>query len=191
MKKILLSVATTLVLASCGGGGDTADKSGMSEQDIIAGFKGAEAKFKNVFENPGKFDQAQLKPLNDSLAFFVDALIADFPKSAELPEVLIEGGIRSLNVKNGKKAIQYLNYMVDSFPEHKDVPRAMFFVGRTKEVVLEDVEGAKEAYKKLYRAYPNSAWGQNARTSVELIVKPALLEQTVTEEQEQDSTEVK
>ena len=42
--------------------------------------------------------------------------------------------------------------------------------------MVEDIPAAKESYKKLYRAYPNSVWGQNARTSVELIANPLLLE---------------
>lgn len=189
MKKIFLSVLTSVLLASCGGNGSVVEKTGLSEQELVSGFKNAEAKFKKVFESPADFDQSQLKHLNDSLVYYVDALLADFPKSAELPDVLVEAGIKSLNVKNGDKALHYLNYVVDSFPEHKAVPRSMYFIGRTKEVVLEDIEGAKKAYKKLYRAYPNSTWGKNARTSVELITKPTFYEKTETDEQ--DSVELK
>lgn len=189
MKKIFLSLATVVFLASCGGGDNASkDRSGLSEKDLISGFEGVRTKFKSVFENPKDFDQAKLKPLNDSLVYYVDALVSDFPKSAELPEVLCRAGISSLNVKNGKKALEYLNYVVDSFPEHRIVPQSMYFIGRTKEVLLEDLEGAKEAYKKLYRGFPNSVWGQNARTSVELIMKPTLFEETMNEV---DSAEAK
>ena len=64
----------------------------------------------------------------------------------------------------------------------------MYFIGRTKEVLIEDIPSAKQAYKKLYRAYPNSVWGQNARTSVELIANPLLLENNP--ESETDSLEI-
>ena len=173
-----------ILLASCGINDSKVNKTGLSEQEMISGFKNTEAKFKKVFESPQEYDQTQLKPLNDSLAYFVDGLLTEFPKSAELPKVLIEAGIKSLNVKNGKKALQYLAYVVDSFPNHKVVPRAMYFIGRTKDVVLNDVEGAKKAYKRLYRAYPNSIWGQNAKSSVKLILKPNFFQEIETDEQD-------
>ena len=154
----------------------SSNKSGLSEQELISGFEGVRLKFKNIFENPKDYNQDKLKPLNDSLVFYVDALIHEFPNSAELPEVLCRAGISSLNVKNSSKALEYLNYVVDSFPSHPIVPQSMYFIGRTKEVLVEDIPAAKESYKKLYRAYPNSVWGQNARTSVELIANPLLLE---------------
>lgn len=180
MKKVVLAVFSAVVLASCGDAGSTNTSSvNVSEKDLIAGFEATRGKFNEVFENPKDFDQQTLKPLNDSLVFYVDALVTNYAKSAELPEVLCRAGVTSLNVKNSDKALEYLNYVVDSFPEHPLVPKSMYFIGRTKEVVIEDLEGAKEAYKKLYRAFPNSTWGLNARTSVELIVNPAMFEQTV------------
>ncbi len=184
MKNLFLSFFTLFLLISCSRNNSTVNKTGLSEQDLISGFKNAESKFKKVFESPQEYDQAQLKPLNDSLAYFVDGLLAEFPKSAELPKVLIEAGIKSLNVKNGKKALQYLAYVVDSFPKHKVVPRAMYFIGRTKDVVLNDVDGAKKAYKRLYRAYPNSIWGQNAKSSVKLIIKPNFFQEIEIDEQD-------
>ena len=85
-------------------------------------------------------------------------------------------------MKNGEKALEYLTFVVDSFPNHKIVPQSMYFIGRIKEVLINDIVAAKESYKKLYRAYPNSVWGQNARTSVELIANPLLLEKGLDEE---------
>ncbi len=174
MKKIIIPFVAGIILMSCGAGEKAS--TGLLEKDLIAGIEGVRAKFNNIFENPKDFDQQALKPLNDSLVYFVDALISDYPKSVELPEVLCRAGVASLNVKNSSKAIQFLSYVADSFPKHEVVPKAMYFIGRTKEVVLEDLEGAKEAYKKLYRSHPNPVWGMNARTSVELILKPAMLE---------------
>lgn len=174
MKKIIIPFVAGIILMSCGAGEKAS--TGLLEKDLIAGIEGVRAKFNNIFENPKDFDQLGLKPLNDSLVYFVDALISDYPNSAELPNVLCRAGVASLNVKNSSKAIQFLSYVADSFPDHKVVPKAMYFIGRTKEVVLEDLEGAKEAYKKLYRSHPNTVWGMNARTSVELILKPTMLE---------------
>ena len=99
--------------------------------------------------------------------------------SIELPELLCRAGVSSLNVKNSDKALEYLNYAVDSFPNHQIVPKSMYFIGRTKEVLLEDIEGAKEAYKKLARNYGTSVWGMNARTSVELIINPSKTQEAI------------
>ncbi|MFL2582460.1 MAG: tetratricopeptide repeat protein [Flavobacteriales bacterium] len=186
MKKIFLSLVTIVLLTSCGGA--DSKKSGLSEQELISGFEGVRLKFKNIFENPKDYNQDQLKPLNDSLVYYVDALVGEFPNSPELPELLCRAGISSLNVKNSVKALEYLNYVVDSFPNHTIVPQSMYFIGRTKEVLIGDIASAKQSYKKLYRAYPNSVWGQNARTSVELIANPLLLENNP--ESETDSLEI-
>lgn len=180
MKKLILSLGVVSLLASCGGQDSTVEKkSGFSEQQLVNGFEGVRGKFNIVFENPKDHDQNDLKPLNDSLVYYVDALVAEYPKSSQLPEVLCRAGISSLNVKNGEKALQYLNYVVDSFPKHIMAPQSMYFIGRTKEVLLQDIEGAKDAYKKLYRAYPNTVWGQNAKSSVEVILKPSIIEDDV------------
>jgi tetratricopeptide (TPR) repeat protein len=199
MKKIFLSFATAIIFTSCGEGleskksgrseqelisgeGLEPKKSGFSEQELIKGFEGVKLKFKNVFENPNDFNQESLRPLNDSLAYYIETLINEYPKTKELPELLCRAGISSLNVKNAEKALEYLTFVVDSFPDHKIVPQSMYFIGRTKEVLVNDIIGAKESYKKLYRAYPNSVWGKNAKTSVELIVNPLLLEKGLDEE---------
>ena len=181
MKKIFLSFATAIIFTSCGTGLES-KKSGLSEQELIIGFEGVRLKFKNVFENPEDFNQESLKPLNDSLAYYAEAMVNEFPNSKELPELLCRAGISSLNVKNAEMALEYLTFVVDSFPNHKIVPQSMFFIGRTKEVLMNDIIAAKESYKKLYRAYPNSVWGQNARTSVDLIVNPLLLEKGLDED---------
>ena len=190
MRNKIVSVLGIFLLISCGGSGSkVTEKTGLSEKELIAGFEWVREEFNKIFENPKDYDQAGLKPLNDSLVYYVDALIADFPKSAELPEVLCNAGISSLNVKNSKKALEYLNYVVDSFPTHSIVPKSMYFIGRTKEVVLEDIEGAKEAYKKLARQYGTSVWGMNARTSVQLIMNPASIEQSVLGDDQDSSKE--
>tara|TARA_Y100000766_G_scaffold90639_1_gene77089 strand:- start:1372 stop:1938 length:567 start_codon:yes stop_codon:yes gene_type:complete len=181
MKKIFLSFATVILLTSCGGSLDS-KKSGLSEQELINSFEGVRSKFKNVFENPNDYSQEKLKMLNDSLVYFVDELKRDFPTSKELPELLCKAGISSLNAKDSEKALAYLNLLVDSFPNHKIIPQSMYFIGRTKEVLVKDIAAAKESYKKLYRAFPNSVWGQNARTSVELIANPLLLEKGLDKE---------
>jgi hypothetical protein len=178
MKKILLSLATLALLVSCEGGLD-AKKSGFSEQQLISGFEGVRLNFKNVFDNPKDYNQDKLKPLNDSLVFYVDALVREFPGSSELPKLLCKAGVSSLNVKNSQKALEYLNYVVDSFPNHQIVPKSMYFIGRTKEVLLDDIEGAKAAYKKLAQKFGTSVWGMNARTSVELLINPTKLEEEI------------
>ena len=107
MKKIFLSFATAIIFTSCGTGLES-KKSGLSEQELIIGFEGVRLKFKNVFENPEDFNQESLKPLNDSLAYYAEAMVNEFPNSKELPELLCRAGISSLNVKNAKMALEYL-----------------------------------------------------------------------------------
>ncbi|MBI33988.1 MAG: hypothetical protein CMP67_01320 [Flavobacteriales bacterium] len=188
MKNTFLSVGALLIIFSCG---DVSKSSGLSEKELISGFEGVRSKFNIVFENSKDCNQEKLKSLNDSLAyyndslvFYVDAMLAEYSNSPDLPELLCRAGRSSLDAKNSVKALEYLNYVVDSFPNHTIVPQSMYFIGLTKEVLLKDVLAAKESYKKLYRAYPNSVWGKRAKDSSKLISKP-LVPQNV--EQENDS----
>lgn len=176
MKKILFPIVLAVLMSACGGAQEGA-KNTMTEDELINGFETVRSKFNEIFDNPGNYSQNDLKPLNDSLVMYVDAMVDNFPKSSQLPDLLCRAGVTSLNVKNSEKALEYLNYVADSFPEHPTVPKAMYFIGRTKEVVVEDIEGAKEAYKALYRAFPKSVWGMNARSSVEQIINPISIEQ--------------
>lgn len=186
MKKIFLPIVAAVVLFSCGDSNSTQSPS-MTEAELISGFEAVRSKFNVIFDNPQDYSQQDLEPLNDSLVMYVDAMVASYPASAELPELLCRAGVTSLNVKNSTKALEYLNYVADTFPEHPVVPKAMYFIGRTKEVLVEDVEGAKEAYKKLYRTFPKSVWGMNAKNSVQQIMNPAAFEN---ETLDSDSTEV-
>lgn len=192
MKKIFLPLFAAAILTSCGGGDNPteSDAPKLSEKELIDGFANVKLQFEEIFNNPTKHSQEDLVPLNDSMAYFVDALVAGYPKSAQLAEVLCNAGVSSLNSRDGERSQKYLTYVVDSFPEHPLVPKSMYFIGRTKEVLLEDLEGAKAAYKVLYRTFPNTSWSEIAKSSIRQISNPMLLEST-DDSDDSDTTETK
>lgn len=191
MKKIILPIiaASAIVFSSCGGGAEAPVASAKSEAELVDGFNSVKGRFKEIFNNPQDHKQEDLNPLSDSLGYYVDALINNYPKSAQLPEVLCNAGVSALNSKDGKNAVRFLEYVVDSFPDHALVAKSLYFIGRTKEVLFNDVEGAKEAYKTLYRSFPNTDWAFNAQASIREINNPMMIEASP-EDAENDTTEI-
>lgn len=194
MKKIFLPIFTAVLLSSCGGGStnDVSVSSNLSEKELIGRFSKFKSQFDEIFNNPSKYKQEDLAPLTDSMAYFVDALILEYPKSSQLAEVLCEAGVSSLNSRDGERSEKYLTYLIDSFPDHSLVPKSMYFIGRTKEVLFNDLEGAKEAYKVLYRSFPKTDWSEIAKSSIKQINTPILLEsESVNSSEDLDTAETK
>jgi len=192
MKKIFLPIFAAVVLSSCGGGSTekVREKSNLSEKELIDGFSKFKSQFEEIFTNPLKYKQEDLVPLTDSMAYFVDALIAEHPKSSELANVLCSAGVSSLNSRDGERSEKYLTYLIDSFPNSSLVPKSMYFIGRTKEVLFKDLEGAKDAYKVLYRTFPKTNWSEIAKSSIKQISNPILLE-SVDDNEDLDTAEIK
>ena len=192
MKKIFLPIFAAVVLSSCGGGSTekVREESNLSEKELIDGFSKFKSQFEEIFTNPSKYKQEDLVPLTDSMAYFVDALIAEHPKSSELANVLCSAGVSSLNSRDGKRSEKYLTYLIDSFPNSSLVPKSMYFIGRTKEVLFKDLEGAKDAYKVLYRTFPKTNWSEIAKSSIKQISNPILLE-SVDDNEDLDTAEIK
>lgn len=188
MKKRFLPIiaASAFILSSCGEAPVAPEKIEQTEAELIEGFNGVKVRFKEIFNNPQNHKQEDLAPLSDSLGYFVDALISNYPKSAQLPEVLCNAGVSALNARDGELSVRFLSYVVDSFPQHELVAKSLYFIGRTKEVLLNDVEGAKDAYKTLYRSYPNTFWAINAQSSIKEINNPMQIEA----DDDIDSTEI-
>ena len=206
MKNIFLPLFSAIILNSCGGTPEQEvivqsnlsekeliknfKKTNLSEKELIKNFKESKLEFKKIFNNPSKYNQEDLAPLTDSMAYFVNALISEHPSSNELAKVLCEAGVSCLNSRDGKRSVKYLTYLKDSFPNDSLVPKAMYFIGRTKEVLFKDLEGAKNAYEKLYRAFPKTNWSEIARSSIMEISNPTLLE-SVDNNEELDTVEIK
>ena len=192
MKKIFLPIFAAVVLSSCGGGSTekVREESNLSEKELIDGFSKFKSQFEEIFTNPLKYKQEDLVPLTDSMAYFVDALIEEHPKSSELANVLCSAGVSSLNSRDGERSEKYLTYLIDSFPNSSLVPKSMYFIGRTKEVLFKDLEGAKDAYKVLYRTFPKTNWSEIAKSSIKQISNPILLE-SVDDNEDLDTAEIK
>lgn len=195
MKKIILPVLVGFAMISCGGdstteGGETTvPTSTATETQLLEGFTSVRSKFDFVFNNPADHKAEDLKPLNDSMAYYVESLISTYPKSEKLADVLCKAGVSSLNSKDSDRAIKYLSFVIDSFPKHNLVPKSMYMVGRVHEVLTQDIEEAKAAYKVLYRTFPNTDWAENAKSSIKQINNPMFLEPMIDEEK--DSSETK
>ena len=138
-------------------------------RELILGFEKVRLDFERIYNEPRYYNQNKLKPLNDSLVFFVEAIIREFPGYIDLPILLSETGLSSLNVRNNKMALKYLNYVVDSFPTHQLVPQSMYFIGRTREVLLRDIDGAKDTYIRLVRTFSTSVWARSASNALKSI----------------------
>jgi hypothetical protein len=193
MKKIFLPIFAAVVLSSCGENATevtVSDDIKVSEKELIDGFTKVKTQFEEIFNNPTQHKQEDLVPLTDSMAYFVDALVDGYPKSSQLAEVLCNAGVSSLNSRDGKRSEKYLTYLVDSFPEHSLVPKSLYFIGRTKEVLFKDIEGAKAAYKVLYRTFPHTNWSEIARSSIKQLSNPMLLD-SMDDSSDIDTTESK
>ena len=166
MKKLFLPVVVAGFISACGGGAS------VSEAELVASFEKNAQSFSTVFNTAANYDAAKLTALSDSAILLLDELQKQYPKSAQVPELMYKAGELCMQSNKGKQAVAYFTQLADSFPEHEAVPKAMYFIGYTLETVLEDVEGAKTAYKKLYRGYPQSDWAENARSQVLYLNNP-------------------
>lgn len=170
MRKLLFPIVTAVILTACGG------QEVKTEVELVTLFKTTTNSFDMIFNDAEKYDKDKLAVLCDSVSMFLNEIKATYPTSAELPDLLYSAGEMNMKAQKGKEALLYLNQLVDSFPEHPMVPKAMYFIGYTLETVLEDIEGAKAAYKNLYRLHAGSDWAENARSQVSYLNNPGQIE---------------
>jgi outer membrane protein assembly factor BamD (BamD/ComL family) len=164
MKKFGLIALLAILISACGSEEKTAQENKDSEILVVTKIVDLNDRFTKIFVE--KYNREQLTLIQDSIKMELDLLKKDFPTSDTLPSMLFLAGEAAMKVSKGDDAIAYFSELVENHPDHDQVDKAMYFIGYTYEVVLQNIEKAKEAYKKLAREKPNSDWGENARSQV-------------------------
>ncbi len=169
MKNFILGLLG-LVLVSCSGDSKL-DK--MSETELDKGMSGLQNKFDMIFNN--HYEEDSLKNLNDSLVIYLNVLAENFPKAKKLPNWYFLVGETNMKIKQGQAAIKYFETLELNYPQHGDVPKAIYFKAYTYENVMQDIERAIETYKSLYKTYPDSRWAENAKSQVLFLNNPSFI----------------
>ena len=169
MKNLILGTLA-LILISCSGDSKL-DK--LSEVELDKEMSAIQNKFDVIFNN--HYEEDSLKVLNDSLVIYIGVLAENFPKSKKLPSWYFVVGETNMKIKQGQAAIKYFETLEINFPQHEDVPKAIYFKAYTYENVLQDIERAIETYKTLYKTYPDSRWAENAKSQVLFLNNPSFI----------------
>lgn len=164
MKNFSLIALLTILISACGSEEQNAQENKDSELLVVTQIVELNDRFSKIFVE--KYNREKLTLIQDSMKIQLEALKKDFPAADTLPSMLFLAGESAMKVSRGDDAIAYFTELVENHPDHPQVDKAMYFIGYTYEVVLQNVEKAKEAYKKLAREKPNSDWGENARSQV-------------------------
>ncbi len=169
MRNLVLG-AFGLLLISCSGNSKL-DK--MSEVELEKGMTELQNKFDMIFNN--HYEEDSLKSLNDSLVTYITVLAENFPKSKSLPNWYFIVGETNMKIKQGQAAIKYFESIELNYPQHPEVPKAIYFKAYTYENVMQNVEKAVDTYKMLYKTYPDSRWAENAKSQVLFLNNPSFI----------------
>lgn len=189
MKKFTLILVTAFIVSACGGEGSTDSVKKGDELPTVTEIENLNKRFSTIFVE--KYNREKLTAIQDSMAKSIVSLKTDFPKSDTLPYMLFLGGEAAMKVSKGEEAIKYFEELVEMYPNHPQVDKAMYFIGYTYEVVLQNVDKAKEAYKKLAREKPNSDWGENARNQVLYMNSKSPINEAMNDDEQIDTADQK
>lgn len=159
MKKLLIAFLTVFVVACSTGG-----LRSKSENDLLDSFENLSTAFDTTFDEHGQV--SSLKLTSDSLLLYFNTILEVYPESKNLPALYFCLGEVNMKIQDGLKAVEYFEALEEKFPEYIEVPKSIYLKGYTYEIIINDVEKAKESYKHLYKNYPDAKWAQNAKNQV-------------------------
>jgi outer membrane protein assembly factor BamD (BamD/ComL family) len=155
MKKysaILITIISVMIIVSCGG---------PSKDKEMAKIKELEKK-KAASEKSGIINREKAAELITAYKAFADK----FPKDTVSASYLFKGAQLSMNINNGKGAIEIFDRIIKDFPEHTKVPDCIFLKGFVYETQLNDLVKAKQSYQEFLKKYPKSDLADDAQASI-------------------------
>lgn len=170
MKKILLSACTLLIIA-CSSNSNSLEH--QSDVQLKDGALALQKKFDTEFAGSSNVDT--MKFILDSMDTYFKTLHEKYPDSEFSATVLFGLGESAMKLKEGKMAIDYFDQLIAQYADNEIVPRAAYFRAYTYQEVLHENEQAIEAYKKLYKTYPDSKWAENAKNQVLFLNNPSFI----------------
>lgn len=90
-----------------------------------------------------------------------DNFTSTFPKSIYLEETLVIAAKSSDGLNFNKKNINYINQLLEHFPESENAPIYLYNKGKILEEKLNDTLKAFNIYQTIINKYPNSEIGKS------------------------------
>jgi outer membrane protein assembly factor BamD (BamD/ComL family) len=90
----------------------------------------------------------------------------NYPKDDMAADYLFKAGDVSMNIKQGEKAIEFFQKLIDLYPNYKKASFALFLQGFIYETQLRDMTKAKEIYTQVIEQYPNTRIAEDSKASI-------------------------
>lgn len=155
MKKysaILTAIISAMIIISCGA---------PSKDKEVTKIKELE-KNKAATEKSGVINVEKSRELITAYKEFADK----FPKDTTSASYLFKGAQLSMNMNNGKGAVELFDRIIKDFPEHSKVPDCIFLKGFVYETQLHDLVKAKQFYEEFLKKYPKNDLADDAQASI-------------------------
>lgn len=161
-KSIFILLVFVLIMASCS----------SKKQQLIASITDSE----NVLKN----DSTGIMDYKKAIAMIslYEQFVGLYPEDTLSAIYLFKAADVSAHSHQTKQAIDLYKKLIKNYPDYKNVPNAMFFIGFLYENELKDKKEATKAYRDFLMAYPNNEQAdaarfllQNINTSDEDLIK--------------------
>jgi tetratricopeptide (TPR) repeat protein len=131
-----------------------------------------------------RFDQEGMKVANDLIAAYVE--YADSNKtSPDAPAFLFNAGNLAMNLNQPEKSLELFNRTIYSYPDFEKAADCLFLMGFIYENQLQNYGKAIEIYEAFIDKYPDHAFADDARVSIDNMGKP--LDELVKEFEEKNN----
>lgn len=161
-KSIFILIGFVLIIASCS----------SKKQQLIASITDSENALKN--DSTGIMDYKKATAMISLYEQFVGL----YPEDTLSAIYLFKAADVSAHSHQTKQAIELYKKLIKNYPDYKNVPNAMFFIGFLYENELKDKKEATKAYRDFLMQYPDNEQAdaarfllQNINTSDEDLIK--------------------
>ncbi len=80
-----------------------------------------------------------------------------------IPALMLGIGKEKSNSGHYEQAVSYLDALVSEYPKSEEAAEAIYYGGIARYKSTKDLKAMKEAWRKLYAAYPASPWTRKAQ----------------------------